>query len=180
MKRTSAPPCIWDLCCEYVCEIRSQTSHPRFQLGCRTPYEVVTGNTQDISECLEHSFYYVVWYINSNDSFPTTKGEKLARWCGVSHRVGQAMCYWILTVAGTLISRTTVRPVTDEELRKPDVREQIHNFKLKLNESLKVTSEIASETTKVPHERVLWDIDDEGTEGDAGAFHEEVPTLSDT
>ena len=65
------------------------------------------------------------------------------------------MCYWILTVAGTLISRTTVRPVTDEELRKPDVREQIHNFKLKLNESLKVTSEITSEPTKVPYERAL-------------------------
>jgi hypothetical protein len=23
MKRTTAPPCIWDLCCEYVCVIRS-------------------------------------------------------------------------------------------------------------------------------------------------------------
>ena len=102
---------------------------------------MVTGNTPDISEWLEHSFYDVVWYINSDDSFPTTKGEKLAPWCGVSHRVGQAICYWILTVAGTLISCTTVRPVTDKELRKPDVREQIHNFKLKLNESLRITSE---------------------------------------
>ena len=34
---------------------------------------------------------------------------------------------------------------------------------------------MASEPTKVPYERVLWDIDDEGTEGDANAFHEEVP-----
>ena len=73
-----------------------------------------------------------------------TKGEKLARWYGVSHRVGHAMCYSILTVAGTLISRTTVRSVTDEELRKPDVREQMHNCKLKLNESLKITSEVTS------------------------------------
>ena len=58
MKRTSAPPCICDLCCEYVCEIRSRTAHPWFQLGSRTPYEyeVVTGNTPDISEWLEHSF----------------------------------------------------------------------------------------------------------------------------
>ena len=40
---------------------------------------------------------------------------------------------------------------------------------------MKVTSEIASEPTKVPYERVLLDIDDEGTEGDANAFHEEVP-----
>ena len=85
------------------------------------------------------------------------------------------MCYQILTIAGTLIFRTTVRPVTDEELRKPDVCEQIHNFKLKLNESLKITSEIASEPTKVPYERALCEIDDEGTEGDADAFHEEVP-----
>ena len=104
-----------------------------------------------------------------------TKGETLARWCGVSHRVGRALCYWILTVTGTLIYCTTVQPVTGEELRKPDVREQIHNFKLKLNESLKITSEIASEPTKVPYERVLWDIDDEVTEGDADSFHEEFP-----
>ena len=40
---------------------------------------------------------------------------------------------------------------------------------------MKITSEIASEPTKVPYERVLWDIDDEGTEGDVDAFHEEVP-----
>ena len=40
---------------------------------------------------------------------------------------------------------------------------------------MKITSEIASEPTKVPYERVLWDIDDEGTEGDADSFHEEVP-----
>ena len=36
-------------------------------------------------------------------------------------------------------------------------------------------TEIASEPTQVPYERVLWDIDDEGTEGDADAFNEEVP-----
>jgi hypothetical protein len=50
MTNTRAPKCLWDFCAVYVCEIRCLTAHSHFALQGRTPYEVVTGRTPDISE----------------------------------------------------------------------------------------------------------------------------------
>ena len=39
----------------------------------------------------------------------------LGQWLGVSHKVGQAMSYWILPVSDTIISWTTVQRLTQTE-----------------------------------------------------------------
>jgi hypothetical protein len=79
----------------------------------RAPYELLTGDTPDISEYLLHDWYGLCWYYDSKD-FP---GERrlLGRWLGVAHRIGQAMCYWILPKSGIPIARTTVVPVSMDE-----------------------------------------------------------------
>ena len=66
----------------------------------RTPIEMLTGETPDISEYLDFGFYdRVVFKQNAG------LGEaKLGRWLGVSHKVGQLMSYWILPVSGIPIS----------------------------------------------------------------------------
>ena len=46
----------------------------------------------------------------------------------VSHRVGSAICYWILSEKGKVLSRTTVQHLTAEEPRDPDVQERIHDY----------------------------------------------------
>jgi hypothetical protein len=50
MKRTNTPKRLWDFCASYVAEIRSLTAQPLYSLHGRTPHELVTGNTPDISE----------------------------------------------------------------------------------------------------------------------------------
>jgi hypothetical protein len=58
----------------------------------QTPLEIITGETTDISEYMDFNFYDWVLY-RSNAGL----GEvEVARWLGVSHRVGRMMSYWLL------------------------------------------------------------------------------------
>ena len=56
--------------------------------------ERLAGDTNDIAEWTEFEFYNLLccWY-NHTDK---TEG-KIGRWIGVSNRVGNALCYWVLT-----------------------------------------------------------------------------------
>ena len=71
---------------------------------CRTGYEELNGQTEDISEWLDLEFYDLVyWYARPNK--PDVSGDirRLARWLDISHRVGYDMCYWLITESGNLI-----------------------------------------------------------------------------
>ena len=74
----------------------------------------ITGDTPGISEWLEFEFYDLCWYWDT----PYSEGNsKLGRWLSVSHRVGMAMCYWILTSTGRTIFITTVLYLNEDEVR---------------------------------------------------------------
>ena len=75
----------------------------------RTPYEVLTGNTPDVSE------YF-------------------ARWIGIAHRVGQAMCYWVLPITGIPIAGTTIQEVTKEELNSSEVKRLMEVYDKEIEE----------------------------------------------
>jgi len=49
----------------------------------RTPYEIHTGQTPDISEYTEFSFYEMLWYYDEMAVFPEDR-RKLGRWLGVA------------------------------------------------------------------------------------------------
>ena len=83
-------------------------SSSRYANG-RTPIEIVTGETPDISEYADFRFYVWVLY-RSNAGLGE---ESLGQWLGVSHKVGQLMSYWILTISGHIISATTVQRLTN-------------------------------------------------------------------
>ena len=73
----------------------------------RSGYEEVTGETPDISEWLDFTFYDLVWWWDRGQKPDVTdETRKLARWLGISHRVGSDMCYWLVTVGGKVISKT--------------------------------------------------------------------------
>jgi hypothetical protein len=80
----------------------------------RTPLEVISGNTPDISDLTSHDWYDCVWYWDPGEPEPAQKG-KLGRCLGVAHGVGQDLSYWILTEKCSVIARSTVRPVNDDE-----------------------------------------------------------------
>jgi hypothetical protein len=66
----------------------------------------------------EYDWYQPVWYYDGTGGLPEDK-KALGRWLGVAHRVGQAMCYWILPIHGIPIARSTVQPVSADEMKYP-------------------------------------------------------------
>ena len=124
MLKQRAPNRIWDYGIHWVCEIIQRTASNSGRLRSRTPLEQLTGETPDISEYLDFSFYDLCWY-NANAGLGETK---LGCWLGVSHHVGSLMSYWILMLKGHVISRTTVCRVTNLEKQQTDVMHRLAVF----------------------------------------------------
>ena len=76
----------------------------------RADLKIFTGETPDISEYLDFGFYDWVPY-RTNAGL----GElSIGKWIGVSHKVGQIISYWILTVSGRPISCVNAQRLTEE------------------------------------------------------------------
>ena len=119
LRHTRVSKRLWVYVAIYVSEVRSCRAHQSYKLHGRTPYEFVAGDTPDITEWLEYDFYQPVWFY-SPAAFPVEK-QLLGRWLGVAHRVGQALCYWILPVSGVPIARSTVQPISKDDLAMKEV-----------------------------------------------------------
>mmetsp|Transcript_19095 Transcript_19095/g.27144 ORF Transcript_19095/g.27144 Transcript_19095/m.27144 type:complete len:183 (+) Transcript_19095:3493-4041(+) len=115
MDRNKVPEALWDFGMEYTAYVRNRIAHPC--LNDRSPYEILTGDSPDISEILDFSFYDWV-KVYEPAPFPETP-ESLARWLGPAHNVGQALCFFILTENGQIVARSSVRALTDVELNDP-------------------------------------------------------------
>ena len=74
--------------------------------------ERITDDTIDISEQTNFDYYDICqcWYKQYSEENP-----RIDRWLDVYHRVGSALCYWILTTEGKVIARTTVQHFTNDE-----------------------------------------------------------------
>ena len=74
-----------------------------------------------------------MWFFNnqSDDTKPM-----LGQWIGVSHRVGSALCYLILSEKGKVLSQTTVHHLTAKEPKHPDVHERIRDYHGSLEDAL--------------------------------------------
>jgi hypothetical protein len=91
MSHSKTPLRLWDFCALYVAELRCLTTQPLFSLHGWTPYELVTGNTPDISEYIAFEWYQPIYYYDRSN-FPEDR-EIIGGWIGVAHNVGQALCY---------------------------------------------------------------------------------------
>ena len=72
MMHSKAPKRVWDFCAVYAAELQTLTAHPLYSLHGRTPQELVTRNTPDISEYLDFDWYQLVWYYDAA-AFPEDK-----------------------------------------------------------------------------------------------------------
>ena len=84
----------------------------------------------DITEWLEYDFYQPVWFY-SPAAFPVEK-QLLGRWLGVAHRVGQALCYWVLPVSGVPIARSTVQPMSKDNLATKEVIDELASYNISI------------------------------------------------
>jgi Reverse transcriptase (RNA-dependent DNA polymerase) len=132
MIETNCPQCFWDLCLQYTAAVRSHTALSIRDLEGEVPVTVLTGDTPDISHLVEFGWYEWCWYISPEDV--TLLRKSLGRYLGPSSDVGDALCARILTAKGTIVVRTSIFPLSDEETRSAEVSAQKQSFE----ESVKV------------------------------------------
>jgi hypothetical protein len=60
----------------------------------------------------DFEFYdLLVWWLDRHTKPNFTDSTcRLARWLGVSHRVGSDLSYWLITESGKIIFKTSVEP----------------------------------------------------------------------
>jgi hypothetical protein len=119
----------------------SLTLNNSFNLEGRTPMEQITGKTPDISEYLDLGFYDWVSYKDNAG----IGDNKIGRWLDVSHRVGNLMSYWILTVTGHELSQTTVQHITNLELSTDEIKSNCKDFDQSMAERLNDVNHVIPE-----------------------------------
>jgi hypothetical protein len=128
MLKKKVPPRLWDYGFTWVCKIENVCANLSKYADGRTPLEIITGETPDISEYLDFEFYDWVLFRSS-----AGLGEiELARWLGVSHKVGRLMSYWILPESGIPISATTVQRMTNDERGTDEMQSRMAQYEDKL------------------------------------------------
>ena len=98
--------------------------------------EHVTVETPYISEYCDFDFYDLVWYHPGLHFKYNDENKTLGRWLDVSHRIGSAMCYLILTKSGTVIEETNVQYVTRDKMIDAQTVAQVENINPDINERL--------------------------------------------
>ena len=111
MQATNTPIRLWDYCWEYVCRITRMTASDIIYLQGRTPFEMIHKYSPDISEYIGFSWYDWVWY---HDPMSSEKSE-LGRWLGPTPGASQGISFWILTINGRVICRSSVSPLLNED-----------------------------------------------------------------
>ena len=74
----------------------------------RTPLELTTGDTPDISEYIAFHIYQPIWYHQPTAKYPESK-PVVGRWMGPAHSVGQLLSYKILQSNAKIVVRSTVQ-----------------------------------------------------------------------
>ena len=99
MLNKKVPERLWDYGLVWISQTgKLSVSDSRYASGI-TPLEYITGETPDISEYLDLTFYdWVTCRANTGLRYLS-----IGLWLSVSHKVGQAISYWILTVSGIMI-----------------------------------------------------------------------------
>ncbi|HSN66994.1 MAG TPA: hypothetical protein VLS94_10155, partial [Fusibacter sp.] len=108
---SGAPAKTWLLCLGYVCFL---TNHLETEsLGWKTPMQVFTGETSDVSPLLHFQFYEEVNYMRHSSDFPSDSTEETGYFVGFGESVGDTMTFKILSKdTNKIMYRSSVRSAT--------------------------------------------------------------------
>ena len=124
MTKKYIPKQLWDYELRWVIEIMQRTASDAGTLHGRTGLEKVTGETPEIFKYTDFGFYDPCWYKEN-----TGMGEtKTGRWLGVSHKTRSLMSFWILTPSCRVVSRTSVKRITNLELQEETNKRRMTAF----------------------------------------------------
>jgi hypothetical protein len=158
MTKLNVPKRLWDYGYVWEAEILSRTaSGPDL----RTGVERITGDTPDISEWLDFSFYDLVWVWDQPGEL---NNPQLGRFLGIAHRIGSDLCYYVLKSNGRVLARTTVQHVTKEDLQVTDTKHKLELFNSEMNQRLADDNHIDNGGDGDFQQRDIWEFgyDDPG------------------
>jgi hypothetical protein len=127
MRRSGSQHKLWNFCCVWCAAIRRLTSMDK--LDGRTPTEVVTGTTPDISQYAQIDWYEPIRFLDNLHTFPN-ETKLLGRFLGVAEHCTDVTAFRILTEIGTILTRKSVRAITDAEKRGDQYQAEIAKFDL--------------------------------------------------
>jgi hypothetical protein len=131
MHRAQDPEALWDHGFEHTDEIRYNLA--RKNLRWCTPFEVLTGDTPDISDLLDFGYYDWVWYWDPTSARFPDDPRQLGRWLGRYHAHGPDICYKILKPNGHWIVRSSYTPLSDSEKCDDAVNNRMATFTTKID-----------------------------------------------
>jgi Reverse transcriptase (RNA-dependent DNA polymerase) len=123
---------LWDYGIVWICEVLQRTVSSSLYAAGRTPLEIITGETPDISEYLDFGFYDWVLFKENAGMGDTALG----RFLGVSHKFGNLLSYWILGHTGRVMSRSTVQRLTNLQLNTAEQIQKCKEFDEKIDRIL--------------------------------------------
>ena len=129
--KLSIPDRLTDFGIQHVCETGNPTADSSRCAKGRTPLELITRDTPDISKHLDFGFCnHVQHRLNAGLDTP-----KPGRWLRVSHQVRKLMSCWILPQSGTPVSVTTVQRATNLEKKTDEMKRRMDDFQLSVQET---------------------------------------------
>ena len=123
MMHTQTPIRLWCFCYEFSADLLSLCATARYDLQGRSSYEHVVGYTPDITEYVSFSWYQWIYYWDQD-----SKEKRLGKWLGPAHKIGQALCYYVLIDNAEFIARSSVIPVPDADLLSDEMKTMTTKF----------------------------------------------------
>jgi hypothetical protein len=109
------------------------SSRNTFTYGIRYASTTRLGDTADISHRFQFEWYQNVWYIHPVD---TMDSKHIGRYLGPSHHVGDHMCSKVLTAKATVLLRSSVYPLTPDNLATAGVKAKLEEIDVSLKNKL--------------------------------------------
>jgi hypothetical protein len=127
MLRSGCPKRFWDDCIIREAYVRSHTSLDIFGLEDQVPESKIKGETVDISTIAEYAWYEWVKFRNTAAKFPVSKIQ-LGRDLGTAIDIDPAMMRIILKQKGSIMYRSPVRPLNQDEIQSPTEKKEREEF----------------------------------------------------
>ena len=133
MFRTNCPKALWNFGLPHFSKLMQLTATYAANLNGKTPLEIITGETPDISQYLDFAWYDWVWYKeNAGLAIP-----KLGRFLGVANSASNIMSFYLLPESGIVVTAGTVQRVTELEKQTEAVKDRMQQHSKKIAEKFK-------------------------------------------
>jgi hypothetical protein len=133
MLRSGCPKSLWDDCIIREAYVRSHTSLDIYGLEGQVTESKIKGEKVDISTIAEYAWYEWVKFRDTAAKFPVSKIQ-LGRDLVSAIDIGPAMTRKILKQNGSVIYRSSVRPLTQDEIQSPTERQERAKFDIAIEE----------------------------------------------